>query len=322
MNVVALTYADRRLLAARYEQHGNSHRIMRETLLLRREDDAAARLDALRCVERTFDLDLGLERCDVRARHHEVVFLSEAFTRPRPMYHLAKLGFSQSYTYFTWRHGKQELIDFMQELADGPPRGFYRPHLFVNTPDINPVFLQKSGRPGHLVRAALATTLSGLWGMYSGFELCEATPLAPGKEEYLDSEKFELRAWDWNRPGNIVAEITRLNLLRRLHPALQTHLGIRFYNAFNDHVLYFGKRAPGEQSMVLVAICLDPFHAQQAEFEVPLWEWGLPDDAAVEVEDLWHGRRLRWHGKRQRLELDPHVLPFALWRIAPTREHA
>ena len=259
---------------------------------------------------------------EVRARHPDVVFLSEAFTRPRPMYHLAKLGFSQSYTYFTWRHGKQEFIDFMQELADGAPRDFYRPHLFVNTPDINPAFLQKSGRSGHLIRAALATTLSGLWGMYSGFELCEATPLAPGKEEYLDSEKFELRAWDWQRPGNIVAEITRLNLLRRLHPALQTHLGIRFYNAFNDQVLYFGKRAAGEDSMLLVAICLDPFHAQHADFEVPLWEWDLPDDGAVDVEDLWYGRRLRWHGKVQHLHLDPHALPFALWRIAPVRGHA
>ena len=258
---------------------------------------------------------------DIRARDPDVLFLSEAFTRPNPMYHLAKIGFSQSYTYFTWRHGKQEFMDFMRELADGEPREFYRPHFFVNTPDINPVFLQRSGRPGHLIRAALATTLSGLWGMYSGFELCEATPV-PGKEEYLDSEKYQLRAWDWDRPGNIVAEITRLNLLRRLHPALQSHLNLRFYNAFNDQVLYFGKRAPGEHAMLLVAICLDPQHAQECGFEVPLWEWGLPDHAAVDVEDLWHGRRFRWHGKLQQLRLDPQVLPFAIWRIQPPQEDA
>ena len=258
---------------------------------------------------------------DIRARDPDVVFLSEAFTRPNPMYHLAKIGFSQSYTYFTWRQGKQEFIDFLTELADGAPREFYRPHLFVNTPDINPVFLQQGGRPGHLIRAALATTLSGLWGMYSGFELCEATPL-PGKEEYLDSEKYQLRAWDWDRPGNIVAEITRLNLLRRLHPALQSHLGIRFYNAFNDQVLYFGKRAPGEHALLLVAVCLDPRHAQDCAFEVPLWEWGLPDHAAVDVEDLWHGHRFRWQGKLQQLHLDPQVLPFALWRIQPPQEDA
>ncbi|HST45975.1 MAG TPA: alpha-1,4-glucan--maltose-1-phosphate maltosyltransferase, partial [Luteimonas sp.] len=256
---------------------------------------------------------------DIRATHPDVVFLSEAFTRPKLMYRLAKVGYSQSYTYFTWRNRKAELIEYMTELADGAPSEFFRPHFFVNTPDINPVFLHDSGRAGHLVRAALATTLSGLWGMYSGFELCEATPLKAGKEDYLDSEKYQLRAWDWDRPGNIVAEITRLNLLRRLNPALQTHLGVRFYNAANDNVLYFGKRRGSHDDIVLVAINLDPFNVQETDFELPLWEFGLPDHGALQVEDLWRGTRTTWQGKQQRVRLDPAELPFAIWRVGPGR---
>src|SRR6202023_3229933 len=146
----------------------------------------------------------------------EAIFLSEAFTRPKMMRALAKAGFSQSYTYFTWRNTKAELTEYLTELTTNA-REFFRPHFFVNTPYINPVFLQISGRPGFLIRAALAATLSGLFGVYSGFELCEARPL-PGREEYLASEKYEIRAWDWNAPGNIVAEITRLNQIRRANP--------------------------------------------------------------------------------------------------------
>jgi starch synthase (maltosyl-transferring) len=253
---------------------------------------------------------------DIRATHPDVVFLSEAFTRPRLMYRLAKVGFSQSYTYFTWRNTKAELTEYLTELSQTEVKDYFRPHFFVNTPDINPVFLQTAGRPGHLIRAALATTLSGLWGMYSGFELCEATPV-PGKEDYLDSEKYQLRQWDWQRPGHIIDEITRLNHLRRLHPALQTHLDISFYNAFNDNILYFGKRRDARGDMVLVAINLDPHHVQEADFELPLWEWGLPDHGTLQVEDLWRGTRTTWQGKRQHLRLDPGELPFAIWRVGP-----
>ncbi len=253
---------------------------------------------------------------EVRARHPETVFLSEAFTRPKMMYRLAKLGFSQSYTYFTWRNGKPEITDYLEELTTTAPRDFFRPHFFVNTPDINPVFLQTGGRAAHLIRAALATTLSGLWGMYQGFELCEATPL-PGREEYLDSDKYEIRAWPERRPGDIVEEITRLNLIRRANPALQTHLGLAFLNAFNDRVLWYRKATPDRGNVVLCAVSLDPHAVQEASVELPLWEWGLPDHAALEAEDLMRGHGFTWQGKVQRLRLDPHGLPFGIWRVRP-----
>jgi starch synthase (maltosyl-transferring) len=255
---------------------------------------------------------------DVRGNHPDVIFLSEAFTRPKVMYHLAKLGFSQSYTYFTWRHTKQELAEYMRELTSRPVADFFRPHFFVNTPDINPFFLQTSGRAGFLIRAALASTLSGLWGMYSGFELCESAPL-PGREEYLDSEKYEVKPRDWNAPGNIIAEIAQLNRLRKEEPALQTHMGITFYNAFNDNILYFSKMAPGHADRILVAISLDPHHAQEADFEIPLWEWGRADHEALQCEDLLHGGHFVWRGKIQHMRLTPKA-PYAIWRVQPAQE--
>jgi starch synthase (maltosyl-transferring) len=254
---------------------------------------------------------------DVRGRHPDVMFLAEAFTRPTMMYRLGKIGFSQSYTYFTWRNTKSEITDYLRELTTTEVADYYRPNFFVNTPDINPYFLQSSGRAGFLIRAALAATLSGLWGVYSGFELCEAAAL-PGREEYLDSEKYEVRHRNFNAPGNIVAEITALNRLRRLHPALHSHLGVRFYNAFNDQILVYGKLSPDGSEMILVAVSLDPHHVQEAPFEVPLWEWKLPDNGSVDVEDLMRGSRFVWQGKMQSVRLDPADLPFAIWRIAPT----
>ncbi len=263
---------------------------------------------------------------DVRARDADVIFLAEAFTRPKPMYRLAKLGFSQSYTYFTWRHTKQEFIDYLTELADGEPRDFFRPHFFANTPDINPYFLQRSGRAGFVIRAALAATLSGLWGMYSGFELCEAEPV-PGKEEYLHSEKYELRQRDWAQPGNIVHEITLLNTLRRSNPALQTHLGIRFCPSSGEGILCFTKTfapsrdaaglpGPGSNT-VFVAVCLDPHAAHTCSVELPLQDWGLPEGGAMVFDDLAHGGRFTLTGRHQQLRLDPRELAFAIWRLVP-----
>jgi starch synthase (maltosyl-transferring) len=252
---------------------------------------------------------------EVRRRYPDAVFLAEAFTRPKIMYRLAKIGFSQSYSYFTWRHTKAELTAYFTELADTAPREFFRPHLFVNTPDINPPFLQTSGRPGFLIRAALASTLSGLWGVYCGFELCEATPV-PGREEYMDSEKYQLRAWDWDRPGNIVPEIAALNAIRRNNPALQTHLGVSFLDAANDLVLVYEKALPDRSNVVLAAVSLDPFNTQETVFDVPLWKWRLPDDASVQVEDLLTGEKSTWTGRTRRVQLTQDR-PYALWRVRP-----
>ena len=254
---------------------------------------------------------------DIRARHPDALFLSEAFTRPKVMYRLAKVGFSQSYTYFTWRNTKAELRDYLEELNTTAPKDFFRPHFFVNTPDINPLFLHHGGRPGHLIRAALAATLSGLWGVYNGFELCEATPIKEGKEEYLDSEKYEIKVWDHDRPGNIIPEITRLNAIRRANPALHSHLGVTFHNAWNDNILYYAKANPDRSNVLLVAVSLDPSGPQEAEYELPLWEWGLPDHGTLEVEDLMRGHRFTLTGKAQRMRLDPADLPFAIWRVRP-----
>lgn len=257
---------------------------------------------------------------DVRGRHPDAVFLAEAFTRPKLMKRLAKIGYSQSYTYFTWRNNKHELIEYITELTQTEMRDYFRPHFFVNTPDINPVFLQTSGRPGHLIRAALAATLSGLWGVYSGFELCEATPL-PGREEYLDSEKYQLRVWDWDRPGNITAEIAQLNYLRRRHPALQSHLGVEFLNCWNDQLMIYRKSTPDRSNVVLVAVSLDPHRAQEADFELPLWEFGQPDHGSLLVSDLLHGgRAFHWSGKIQHLRLTPDR-PYAIWQLSAPAQH-
>jgi len=253
---------------------------------------------------------------DIRGRHPDVVFLSEAFTRPAMMYRLAKVGFTQSYTYFIWRNSKRELTDYFTELTTQAPKDFFRPHLFVNTPDINPFFLQTSGRPGFMIRAALAATLSGLWGLYSGFELCEAAPL-PGREEYLDSEKYQLRQRDWQAPGNIIAEISQLNRIRQENPALHSHLSLRFYNAFNDQVISYGKFTPGLENFLLILVSLDPHNVQETQFEVPLWEFGLPDSGALAVEELMRGTQFRWYGKLQNWRFVPHELPFAIFRIRP-----
>ncbi|OLS64400.1 alpha-1,4-glucan--maltose-1-phosphate maltosyltransferase [Pseudomonas putida] len=251
---------------------------------------------------------------DIRSRHPEVIFLAEAFTKPAMMARLGKVGYSQSYTYFTWRNTKAEIQEYFETLNQPPWSLCYRPNFFVNTPDINPFFLHTSGRAGFLIRAALATMGSGLWGMYSGFELCEAAPI-PGKEEYLDSEKYEIRPRDFTQPGNIIAEIAQLNRIRRQQPALQSHLGVRFYNAWNDNIVYFGKPAPDGESFVLVAISLDPHNAQEAHFELPLWELGLDDNAVTRGEDLMNGHRWEWFGKTQWMRIEPWHLPFGIWRL-------
>jgi starch synthase (maltosyl-transferring) len=253
---------------------------------------------------------------EVRRAHPDAIFLAEAFTRPKVMKRLAKVGFSQSYSYFTWRNEKTEITDYLTELTQEECREYMRPNFFANTPDINPVFLQTSGRPGFRTRLVLAATLGGNYGLYNGFEICEAAAI-PGKEEYLHSEKYEIRAWDFDRPGHIKDDIRLVNRLRRNHPALQDFLSLTFYNATNPQVLYYGKRTADFSDFLLFHVNLDPYNAQSFAFEVPLWEFGLPDDASIEVRDLLHGNRFTWHGKVQTLTLEPHTRPYSIWQIFP-----
>ena len=251
---------------------------------------------------------------EVHQDHPEAIFLAEAFTRPKVMKRLAKVGFSQSYSYFTWRDEKWELEQYLTELTQDECRWFMRPNFFVNTPDINPTYLQTSGRPGFQIRLALAATLAGNYGVYNGFEICEATPI-PGKEEYLNSEKYEIRAWDFDQEGNIRHDIWLMNQLRREHEAFQDFTNLAFYNCWNDNIVYYGKRTDDLSSFLLFHVSLDPHNAQGANFEVPLWEFGLPDDASIEVEDLVTGNRFVWNGKIQHIWIDPHQRPYYIWRL-------
>ncbi len=254
---------------------------------------------------------------EVRAQHPDAIFLAEAFTRPKVMKRLAKVGFNQSYSYFTWRNLKWEIEEYLTELTQEECRHFMRPNFFANTPDINPRYLQASGRPGFQTRLMLAATLGGNYGIYNGFEISDAKPV-PGKEEYLDSEKYELRAWDMDQPDNIQWDIRFVNRLRQEHPALQDFTSLAFFKAWNDNILYYGKRTADLSDFLLFHVCLDPHSAQGADFEVPLWEFGLPDDASIDVEDMVAGRRFTWHGKNQHIHLDPFHKPYAVWRlIAP-----
>lgn len=253
---------------------------------------------------------------EIRRVHPEVIFLSEAFTRPKVMLQLAKLGFTQSYTYFTWRNSKAGMTAYLEELSRGTAREVFRPHFFTNTPDINPPVLHGNERPAFEMRLALAATLSGLYGIYNGFEICEATPL-PGKDEYLDSEKYEIRDWDMDRPGNIKPLIRRLNAIRRENPALWTHDNVQFLNAWNDQLLCYFKATPERDNCLLVMVNMDHRHAQEAHFEVPLWEFGLPDEASVEVESLLDDEQFTWHGKVQHVRIDPSDSPVRIWRLRP-----
>ena len=252
---------------------------------------------------------------EVNAVFPDAIFLAEAFTRPKMMQKLAKIGFQQSYTYFTWRNTKSEIITYMQELT-GDMADYYRPNFFVNTPDINPYYLQTGGRAAHLVRATLAATLSSVWGMYSGFEICEARPV-PGREEYLDSEKYELRAFDMDRAGNIKDHIRALNRIRQENPALQDLRGFMPLNSSSDQILVYARMTPARDNCVLVIVNLDPYNAHTADYEVPLWEFDLPDWAAIETEDLLNGNRFVLYGKTHRITVDPAVGPVAIWKLLP-----
>lgn len=247
----------------------------------------------------------------IRRDHPDVIFLSEAFTRPKRMKGLAKLGFTQSYTYFTWRNTAWELREYLTELCRTEMAEYFRGNLFTNTPDILHEYLQAGGRAAFKVRLLLAATLSPLYGIYSGFELCENVALRPGSEEYLHSEKYEIRTRDWNAPGNINDDIARMNRIRRENPALQAYRNLSFHTAENDQVLFYHKAAPGND--LLCVINLDPFRVQETTVYVPVEALGLGRDEPFVVEDLLTGERYNWRGVRNYVRLAPpdrvgHVL--------------
>ena len=241
---------------------------------------------------------------EVQAKFPEVIFLSEAFTRPKMMQVLAKAGFTQSYTYFTWRNSRAELEEYFTELTRTEMREYFRPHLFPNTPDILPVYLQEGGRPAFMIRAVLAATLSGIYGIYSGFELCENAAL-PGREEYLDSEKYQYKGRDWNAPGNIKPLITRLNQIRRENQALHQTNDLTFCGSENPAILFYRKASADRASQVLVIVTTDFRHAQGGWIDVPTGDLGLPPNSPYQVEDLLTGEVFSWNGARNYVSLDP-----------------
>ncbi len=258
---------------------------------------------------------------DIQTKHPDVLFLSEAFTRPPMLYMLAKVGFTQSYTYFTWRHTKAELTEFLTEITQTDVKEYMRPNFFTNTPDINPPYLQTGGRPAHMIRLVLAATLSGVYGIYNGFELCEATPV-PGKEEFLNSEKYEYKVWDRDRPGNIKEFIAKVNWIRGENPALHELHNLRFYPSTDENVLFYGKMTLDRSNMVFAVVNLDPFTAHESHVDFPLAEMGLADQDLYVAEELFSGRRLEWRGGRHWVRLDPYLNPCEIFRITPLRKGA
>jgi starch synthase (maltosyl-transferring) len=251
---------------------------------------------------------------EVQWSHPETIFLSEAFTRPKMMRALAKAGFTQSYSYFTWRNTKQELIEYLVELSQGPSKEYLRPNFFTNTPDILPVFLQRGGRPAFRIRLVLAATLASAYGIYNGYELGENTAI-PGTEEYLHSEKYEYKVWDWDRPGHIKDEIAAINRLRRDNPALHHLTNLRFYPADDEQVLFYGKMTEDRSNMVFVAVNLDVAAAREATIEFPLAEMGIAPVETFRAVELLTGTEHLWRGHKQRLRLDPATNPTAIFRI-------
>ncbi|MEO5701579.1 MAG: alpha-1,4-glucan--maltose-1-phosphate maltosyltransferase [Casimicrobiaceae bacterium] len=258
----------------------------------------------------------------IKAEHPEVLFLAEAFTRPKVMHRLAKAGFSQSYTYFTWRNTKIELTEYFNELSTGPGREYFRPNAWPNTPDILPEPLQYGGRPAYIVRLVLAATLSSNYGIYGpAYELMEHVPREPGGEEYLHSEKYEIKSWDLERPESLARLIATVNRARHDNPALQSNAGLLFQTVDNDQILCFAKvdlAAPDDDSrnVVIVAVNLDFHNRQSGWVHLDLAALGLDPSVPFQVHDLLTDTRYLWHGPHNYLELDPQQrLPAHIFRV-------
>jgi starch synthase (maltosyl-transferring) len=245
----------------------------------------------------------------VKEKHPEVIFLAEAFTRPKLMKRLAKLGFDQSYTYFAWKNTKRELTEFLTEFVTSDINEYYRGNFFTNTPDILTEYLQKGGIPAFRIRVVLAATLSSLYGIYNGYEICENRAVAPGSEEYLDSEKYQYKVWDWERPGNIRPYIAKLNSIRRTNPALQLTRNLRLLKTNNENVIFYGKWTLDKSNIILVAVNLDPFHVHESTVFVPINELGIEPSQTYSVRDLMTDREYLWKGEPNYVKLDPDDEP-------------
>jgi starch synthase (maltosyl-transferring) len=255
---------------------------------------------------------------EVKRDYPDALFLAEAFTRPKVMYRLAKLGFSQSYTYFAWRNTKSELTQYFTELTQTEISDFFRANLWPNTPDILTEYLQFGGRPAFMTRFVLAAMLGANYGIYGpAFELCENVAREPGSEEYLNSEKYEIKRWDLEKPGSLRELIARVNRIRRENRALQGDRNLRFYPVDNPEILCFGKRTEDLSNIIVVAVNLDPHHTQSGWVELPSEELGLDPQQTFQVHDLLTDARYLWHGKRNYVQLDPDSEPAQIFRVRP-----
>lgn len=253
---------------------------------------------------------------EIKRDHPEVLFLAEAFTRPKVMHRLAKLGFSQSYTYFTWRNTKKELIVYFTELTQSESREYFRPNCWPNTPDILPAYLQFGGRPAFMTRLVLAATLCSNYGIYGpAFELTERKPLTADSEEYKDSEKYQLRQWDLAHPDSLSEFIARVNRIRNENPALQNDWNLQFLTVDNDQLLCYGKRTEDLSNIVIVLVNLDPHHQQSGWVELDLVQIDLPEDTPYQMHDLLSGARYLWQGPRNFVMLDPKVTTAHIFQL-------
>lgn len=253
---------------------------------------------------------------EIRRDYPDVLFLAEAFTRPKVMYHLAKLGFTQSYTYFAWRNAKRDLTEYFTELTQTGVREFFRPNLWPNTPDILTEYLQYGGRPAFITRLILAATLGASYGIYGpAFELCENSTLHRGSEEYLDSEKYQIRVWHVDRPDSLRNLIARVNGIRRANPALQSDWSLRFHPVDNEQLIAYSKVTEDLSDIVLVIVNLDPHHTQSGWVETPLDDFRLESLQSFQVHDLLTDARYLWQGARNYVELNPSKIPAHIFKV-------
>ncbi len=245
-----------------------------------------------------------------------VILLAEAFTRPKIMYHLAKLGFTQSYTYFAWRYQKWDITEYFAEISRPPVSDFFRPNAWPNTPDILTEQVQRGGRPVFVSRLVLAATLSANYGIYGpAYELMEAIPREPGSEEYLNAEKYQVRHWDIERSDSLRELISLVNRARKENPALQRNTGLRFHTVENDQLIAYSKETDDARNVVITIVNLDPNYAQSGLVTLPIADWGITGDEPYQVHDLLSDARYTWQGARNFVKLDPQVMPAHIFRL-------